>query len=249
MYRALAKVRLQDAIEPTIFMCGKSPLDPDDPCYDIFKCDPSMDCDTRVESEYYASKIMPQDIPMYCHCASTSESPITMHSHLMAQNGGPYYIVLHICEVCIASGYHILVRGTRQNAEAKQAKIDAKKARDVARLEEATATAQANAMDAQASASAKSGAHPQPKKSRKRKVPDNNLPGTRSTSSKISKGGRGGRGARWWRQRWQDSGREVVDACCFPCCVGALLSNFHFHLFHLHYPLHKYGTLSSKSMS
>ena len=51
-------------------------LDPDDPCYNIFKCDLSMDCDTHVESEYYASKIMPLDIPMCCHCAGTSKSLI-----------------------------------------------------------------------------------------------------------------------------------------------------------------------------
>jgi len=75
------------------------------------------------------------------------------------------------------------------NTEAKQANIDVKRARDVARLEkEATATAQANAGDAQASDTAKYGAPPQPKKSRKRKA------GTRSTRSNISKGGRVGRG-------------------------------------------------------
>ena len=178
-YIAMAKDRLlQDAIESTIFMCGMTPLDPDDPCYDIFKCDPSiLVCDTHVEPEYYASKIMPQDIPMCCHCAGTSKSPIAMHTHLMAKNGGPYSFVLPICEECIANGCHILVRGARHIAEAKHAKIDAKIARDVVRLEkEATATAQANVVDAQGSASSRYGAPPQPKRSRKRNVLDNNLP-------------------------------------------------------------------------
>jgi len=64
-YIAMAKDRLQDVIVSTIFMGGMAPLDPDDPCYDIFKCDLYMDCDTNVESEYSASKIMPQDIYPY----------------------------------------------------------------------------------------------------------------------------------------------------------------------------------------
>jgi hypothetical protein len=88
-YITMAKDRLQDAIENTLFICGMAPLDPDNPCYDIFKRDPSMDCDTHVESEYYASKIMPQDIPMCCQCAGTSESPIAKHSHLMEKMAVP----------------------------------------------------------------------------------------------------------------------------------------------------------------
>ena len=66
--------------------------------------------------------------------------------------------------------------GGRHNAEAKHAKIDAKRARDVARLKkEITATTQANLVDAQASTGAKYKAHLQPKRSRKRKVPNNNI--------------------------------------------------------------------------
>jgi hypothetical protein len=180
-YKAMAKDRLQAAIVSTVFMWGIAHLHPDDPCYDIFECDPYMDCDTHVESEYHASKIMPQYIPVCCHCAGTYKSLIAMHTHFMAQNGGPYSIILHICEECIANGCHILARGVMHNAKAKQAKIDAKKTREVARLEkEATVAAQANVVDAQAIASGKSGAPPQPKRSRKRKVPDNNHPGTRS---------------------------------------------------------------------
>ena len=175
-YIALAKDRMLDAIESTIFMCGMAPVDPDDPCYDIFKCDPALDCDTHIESEYYASKIKVQDIPLCCHCAGTSQSPIAVHTHLMAQNGGLYSIVLPMCEDCIAIGRHIIVRGARQKAQEKMAQMDAKRARDVARLEkEAGANnAQALEVDAQASASARVGssASSQPKRSRKRKVPE-----------------------------------------------------------------------------
>ncbi len=35
-YRAVAKDRLRDAMESTIFVCGMAPLDTDDPMYDIF---------------------------------------------------------------------------------------------------------------------------------------------------------------------------------------------------------------------
>jgi len=39
-YRALAKDRLLDAIESAIFLCGMAPLDPDEPCHNIFKSRP-----------------------------------------------------------------------------------------------------------------------------------------------------------------------------------------------------------------
>ena len=76
--------------------------------------------------------------------------------------------------------------------------MDAKRARDVARLEkEAGTNAQAVEVDAQASASERAGSlfSSQPKRSRKRNDPDN-LPGTRSTRSNPSRGGRGGKGAK-----------------------------------------------------
>jgi hypothetical protein len=34
-------------------------MDPDDPCYDVFHCDPSMDCDTHVEADFYTSGVQP----------------------------------------------------------------------------------------------------------------------------------------------------------------------------------------------
>ena len=51
-YRVMAKDRLLNAMESTIYMCEMAPLDSDDPCHDIFHCDPSLDCNTHIESEF-----------------------------------------------------------------------------------------------------------------------------------------------------------------------------------------------------
>ena len=51
-YMVFAKAKLVDATESLIYMCGMAPLDPDDPCFDIFQCDPSLDCDAHKESEF-----------------------------------------------------------------------------------------------------------------------------------------------------------------------------------------------------
>jgi hypothetical protein len=47
-YISFVKERLVDAMDSTIFSCGMAPLDPDDPCYSIFLCDRSSDCDLHV---------------------------------------------------------------------------------------------------------------------------------------------------------------------------------------------------------
>ena len=51
-YHALAKGRLDDAVESPIFICGMAPLHSDDPFHDIFLCDPLLDCDTHIEPEF-----------------------------------------------------------------------------------------------------------------------------------------------------------------------------------------------------
>jgi hypothetical protein len=79
---AMAKAMLLDATESTIFTCGMAPLDPDDPCYAIFHCDPSLDYDTHIESEFYTSKIHPQRIDIYCHCDGTKDSLAALNSYL-----------------------------------------------------------------------------------------------------------------------------------------------------------------------
>ena len=136
-YRAMVKDRLHDAMESTIFMCGMAALDFDYPCYDILLCDPSLECDTIVEPEFYVSRIQSRRMGLCCHCAGTlPDSPIEMNSHLKAPEG-PYSVVLPICKACMDSGCHIIVRNARQNATAKQAKLDAKHAREVARQENA----------------------------------------------------------------------------------------------------------------
>jgi len=116
-------------------------LDHDDPCYDMFQCDPSLECDSHVESEFYVSRIHPDRVVLCCHCAGTMlDSPVELHTHLKAPEGS-YRIVLPICKACLNSGCHIIVHHARQNANAKQAKLDAERAREILRQERATNSA------------------------------------------------------------------------------------------------------------
>ncbi len=55
-----------------------------------------------------------------------------LNSSLKAPNG-PYFVVLPACKMCLDNGCHIIVRGARQNAQAKQDKLDAQAIRDAAR--------------------------------------------------------------------------------------------------------------------
>ena len=118
-----------------------------------------------------------------------------MHTHLMAQNGGSYSIILPIYEECIASNYHILARGGMQTPNMRSltrrelGMLLARRRRLPHLLK------QIQWMHKQAIVQNLELLAPQPKRSRKRKVPDNNLPGARSTRSNMRKGGRGGRGA------------------------------------------------------
>ena len=112
-------------------------LDFYDPCYEILLCNPSLECDTIVEPEFCASIIQLERMVLCCHCVGTlPDSPIEMNSHLKAPKG-PYSIVLPICKVCIDSGCRIIVCFARRNASAKQARLDAKHAREVLRQEKA----------------------------------------------------------------------------------------------------------------
>jgi len=65
------------------------------------------------------------------------DSLVELHTHLKAPQG-PYRIVLPICKACLGSGCHIIVHHARQNATAKQAKLDAERARGTLRQERAT---------------------------------------------------------------------------------------------------------------
>ena len=124
----IAKDMLVDATESAIYMCGMAPLDLDDPFFDIFQCDPTFDCDSHIESEFYTSKIQPSRVNICCQCADKYDSPVELNTSLKAPDG-PYSIVLPICDQCLATGCHVVVRGARQNAQAKQAKLDAMVAR------------------------------------------------------------------------------------------------------------------------
>ena len=73
---AFDKDKPVDAKTSLIFMCDMAPLDPDDPCFGIFECDPSLDCDTHIESKFYTSKIQHATrVKMCCHCAGKYDSP------------------------------------------------------------------------------------------------------------------------------------------------------------------------------
>jgi hypothetical protein len=83
-YRVVAKNRLHDATESPIFICGMAALDYDDPFYNMFLRDPSLDCDTHIEVDFYTSRIMPGRIELCCHCAGEFDSPIELNSDLKA---------------------------------------------------------------------------------------------------------------------------------------------------------------------
>ncbi len=101
-----------------------------------------LECDSHVESDFYASRIQPDRVVLCCHCAGTMlDSPVELHTHLKAPEE-PYRIVLPICKGCLNSGYHIIVRHTRQNGTAKKAKLDAARARGILRQERATTSAE-----------------------------------------------------------------------------------------------------------
>ena len=55
----MAKGKLIDAMESSIFIRGMDPLDHDDPCYNIFVFDPSQGCDSPLEPEFFLFKIQP----------------------------------------------------------------------------------------------------------------------------------------------------------------------------------------------
>ncbi len=122
------KDRLHDAMELSIFICGKAPPDPDDPCYDIFLCDTSLDCDTHVEADFYVSGIEPSRKEICCHCAGAYDSPIELNSSLKALIG-PYSVVLPICKAYLDDGCNIIVRAASQNTNAKQARMELENAR------------------------------------------------------------------------------------------------------------------------
>ncbi len=120
---------LVDATDSAIYMCGMAPLDLDDPFFDIFQCDPTFDCDSHFESEFYTSKIQPSRVNICCRFAGKYDYPFELINTSLKAPEGPYSFVLHFCEQCLANGCHVVVRGARQNAQAKQAKLDAMVAR------------------------------------------------------------------------------------------------------------------------
>ncbi len=150
-YQALAKGRLDDAVESHIFICGMAPLDSDEPFHDIFLCDPSLDCDTHIEPEFYVSRIVPTRLELCCHCTGVFELPIDLNIHLKAPEG-PYSVVLPICKACIDGGCHIIVRAARANATAMQDRLDRENNRETV----AASTATRAAAEAAATAAATS---------------------------------------------------------------------------------------------
>ena len=60
-------------------------------------CDPSLDCDIHIESDFYASKIQPQRINVCCHCTERFDSLLELNDSLKALKV-PYFVVLPVCE-------------------------------------------------------------------------------------------------------------------------------------------------------
>jgi len=52
LYRTMARDKLHDATESPIFVCGMTPMDQNDPCYNFFHCDPSFDCTAHIEAKF-----------------------------------------------------------------------------------------------------------------------------------------------------------------------------------------------------
>jgi len=95
---------------------------------------PSLDCDAHIESGFYTYEIQPTRIEIYCHCVDKYDSPVELNTALKAPDG-PYSVVLPVCEECLANGCRVVVRAAKHNAQANQAKMDAKAARDTRRKE------------------------------------------------------------------------------------------------------------------
>ena len=72
---AMARGKLQDAMESPIYVCGMAPLDLDDLCYQIFLCTTTLDCDKHVESEFYVSKVQPTRVWSYVAIALENSIP------------------------------------------------------------------------------------------------------------------------------------------------------------------------------
>ena len=115
-------------------MCGIAPLDPDDPNFDAFQCEPTLDRDAHIESKFYTSKIQPTRVKICCHFAGKYDSTVELNTDLNTMDV-PYSVVLTICEECLANDCRVVVHAAIQSAQAKQAKMDAKTTRDDRRKE------------------------------------------------------------------------------------------------------------------
>ena len=70
------KGQLQDGMESPIYICIMSPLDPYDPCYEIFLCDTTLDCDKLVESEFCVCKVQPTRLEFVAIALENSIPPM-----------------------------------------------------------------------------------------------------------------------------------------------------------------------------
>jgi len=75
-YRDMARDRSHDATESTIFVCGMALLDADDPFYDVFHCDPSLDCNAHIKAHFYAYKIQYERVEMCFYCVGEFDSRV-----------------------------------------------------------------------------------------------------------------------------------------------------------------------------
>jgi len=141
----------------------------------------------HIESEFYTSKIQPSRVNIFCRFAGKYDYPVELINTSLKAPDGPYSFVLPSCEQCLANGCHVVVRGARQNAQAKQAKLDAMVARAALSQEVEVVGEAAHTKDVVDDTTTPSSV----KKGRKRKAnTTNSVVVPRTTRSKGAKNGR-----------------------------------------------------------
>ena len=98
----MARDKLYGAMGSAIFVCGMAPLAQDDPCYDVFHCETSLDCTAHNEAHFYTSKIQSTRVESCCYCACEFDSPVEFNSSLKAPDG-PFSLVLLVCKMSLTS--------------------------------------------------------------------------------------------------------------------------------------------------
>ena len=106
------RARFTTPLESTMNMCGMTTFDHDDPFYAMFQCDPSLKCDSHVESDYSFQEFHQSGWFCVVIALYMLDSHVELHTHLKAPEG-LNSIVPPICKACLDNGCHIIVRHAR----------------------------------------------------------------------------------------------------------------------------------------